>query len=148
MAATFIPNPAGIAALATGPDSPVMRDLARRGEAVLGLARTLLARSEYTGELDGSLGVRIVEGAVGIGSDLPQCLYLHNGTGPMHITSDGGTGSVADPRAPYRPPARDPRFAGWARDHGWNPYTFALHVFTYGTAPIPFLRNALEAARI
>jgi hypothetical protein len=146
--ATFTPNPAGIAALAVGPDSPVMRDMARRGEAVLALARTLLARSEYTGEIGESLQVRIADDAVGVGSDLPQCVYLHNGTGPQHITSNGGFGSVPDPRAPYRPPARDPRFAGWARDHNWAPYAFALHVFQFGTAPNPFLRDALDAARV
>jgi hypothetical protein len=146
--ATFTPNPAGIARLLTDPSGPVMRDMIRRAEAVLAQAHALLARSEHTGTLAESLQVRVADGAVGVGSDLPECVYLHNGTGPQHVTGTGGFGSVADPRAPYRPPAKDPRFAAWARDHGWNPYTFAQHVFAVGTAPNPFLRDAMGVARV
>lgn len=146
--AKFVTNTAVITEFMISPSGPVMRDMVRRAEAVLSLAQTLLARSEFTGELVASLTVRPVAGVVGIGSDLPECVYLHNGTGPQHITSDGAFGSVPDPRAPYLPPARDPRFVAWSRSHGWNPYLFARHVFQFGTAPNPFLRNAMEAARV
>jgi len=146
--AAFTPNPAGIAALTTAPDGPVMRDMVRRAGAVLARAQTLLARSEFTGDLATSLQVRPIEGAVGVGSDLPECVYLHNGTGPQHITSNGGFGSTPDPRAPYKPPYRKPEFAAWATAHDFDPYEFAKHVFAFGTAPNPFLRDALDAARV
>jgi hypothetical protein len=146
--ATFVPNPAAIANLMTNPAGPVQRDLLRRGEAVLSLARSLLARSDDSGDLSASLRVIQTGAGVAVGSDLPQCVYLHEGTGPSHITGDGGLGSVSDPRAPYFPPWKDVRFAGWAEGHGWNSsINFARHVFTHGTAPNPFLREAMVAAR-
>jgi hypothetical protein len=148
--ATFTPNPAGIAALLTDPSGPVARDMLRRGEEVLALSRTLLARSEWHGDLDASLRVVPLGVGVAVGSDLPYCVYLHNGTGPQHITSDGAFGSVPAPTVyRKRPPlGGGSTFVVWAREHDKNPWKFAQHVFEFGTAPNPFLRNAMEAARV
>lgn len=147
--ATFTPNPAAIAAFMADPAGPVQRDMVRRGEAVLALARSLLAQHNYTGDLEASLRVLPVPtGGVAVGSDLPQCIYLHNGTGPSHVIGDGGIGSVSDPRAPYFPPWKDAHFAAWASDHGWDPYLFAKHVALHGTQPVRFLTEAVVAARI
>lgn len=147
--ATFTPNTAAIAAFMTDPAGPVQRDMFRRGEAVLSLARSLLAQSNYNGDLEASLRVEPVPGGgVAVGSDLPQCVYLHNGTGPAHVIGDGGIGSVSDPRAAYFPPWKSAEFAAWAIDHGWDPYEFAKHVFVHGTVSVPFLREAMVAARV
>lgn len=141
-------DPAAIRNLMIDPAGPVQRDLLRRGEAVLALARQLLARSNYTGDLEASLKVIQTGIGIAVGSDLPQVVYLHNGTGPAHITSDGGIGSVSDPRAPYFPPRNKPEFAVWATDHAWlSGYELAKHIFTHGTQPNPFLREAMVAAK-
>jgi hypothetical protein len=154
--ATFVPNPAAIAAFMTDPAGPVQRDMLRRGEAVLALARSLLAQSNYTEALDASLRVAPVPGGgVAIGSDLRTsdgrenaCVVLHNGTGPAHITGDGGMGSLPDPRASYFPPYSKPEFAAWAADHGWrSSRDLARFIYAHGTNAIPFLREALVAAR-
>lgn len=154
--AAFTPNPAAIAAFMADPAGPVQRGMLRRGEAVLALARSLLAQSNYTGALDASLGVLPVPGGgVAVGSELrtsdgreSAVRVLHDGTGPAHITGDGGMGSISDPRASYFPPYSKPEFAAWAADHGWrSARDLARFIYTNGTNAVPFLREAMVAAR-
>jgi len=145
--ARFVPNPAAITAFMTDPTKPVMRALARKGDQVLSEARRFLSHSEWTGDLDSSLRVTVAPGRVGIGSDLPYVVFLHEGTGPAHITSDGGFGANPSPNPPYFPSWKSANFAVWSDDHGMNAYRLAQHVFLHGTQPNPFLRDALRAAR-
>ncbi len=156
--AIFTPNPAAIVAFMTDPAGPVQRDMVRRGEAVLTLARSLLAQSNYSGDLEASLRVEPVPGGgVAVGSDLRTadgkhnaCVVFHDGTGPAHLMGDGGIGSVSDPRASYFPPySTKPEPGTWALEHGWrSAYEFSRYVYATGTEAQPFLRGAMVAARV
>jgi hypothetical protein len=146
--ARFVSNTAAINRYMTDPAQPVMRALAVKGDKVLNEARRILAHSEWRGDLDASLRVTVAHGRVGIGSSLPHVVYLHDGTGPAHITGNGGFGSVPSPNAPYFPPWNNsPNFVAWADDHLQYPYEVAKQIFLHGTKPVPFLREALAACR-
>lgn len=153
--AQVVLNRVGLQRLLVDPAGPVMRNMALRGERVASLAKVYAAQAEHTGVLANSIIAVVVPGPVSVvrvGSTVEYALYVHEGTGPQHITSDGALGSVPDPRARYLPPMNKPGFIVWSADHGWplnqqgHAWQLAKYISFYGTKPHPYLRGALSAA--
>jgi hypothetical protein len=133
-------NPAVLNRIVNDPAGGVVRDLERRGDNVKAEAKRLVAPRSRTGNLERSIDTTLVFGTDGpevrIGSNLEYALYLEEGTRPHPITPQGRgypLRSAPDNPDPLLPPEqrRDPFYV----DHPGNP-------------EYPFLRPALEAARI
>lgn len=135
-------QPAALQSLLQGQNSPVVRDLLRRGQRVKELAQRLVGVStpdplgrggRRPGTLRDSIVVRLARGGPNgvsalIGSDDPIALWHHEGTVPHVIV----------PRRARRLVFYWPRVGA---------VVFAKHVNHPGTRPNRYLTNALPAGR-
>jgi hypothetical protein len=135
--ATVTLNRAGLERVLVSPTGPVMQNMFRRGQSVLAIAKATCP--VHLGALQQSLKATVTSqgfrSIVEVGSDLPELLYVEEGTGPAHEPT---------PNAPYFPPWNKPEFALWADAHGMSAYQLALHISIHGTQPTHFMRNALR----
>lgn len=136
-------NEGAIVALLKQPGGAVVRDLMRRGNAVLRQARMNAPVDQ--GNLRGSLTAELVyiggDPAVRVGSNLSYAVYVHEGTGIY------GKGAPIRPKSGkfLRWPAKNQSGRGARRYRGGKTiqYVFAREV--KGMKGRPFLRDALPA---
>lgn len=142
--AELILNPAAIRNLMEGADGPVVRDLTRRGQRVLNMARTLCPVDE--GRLRASLTMEVVSTGgsfyIRVGSNLDYAIFVHEGTGiyvgrPMITAKGGGL---------LRWPAKNNSGSGNRRYSGGSTSGYVYARKVRGQPPQPFLRDALNAA--
>lgn len=116
----------------------VQRDMFRRASAVLFSAQTKCPTHLSTLLNSLHIAPTVVNGSPGykVGSDLDYAIFVDQGTG------------IAAGHSPYQHMPPPDKLAGWAADHGVNPFLLARHIFLHGTEPTFFLSSSLAEAAI